>query len=77
MCSYGYMKGLVIINMKRFKHINCEMRKIISSNLSIGKRAIEIVNDLGLDISAVSKETKRNRVLIKESNSNIEPKFVS
>lgn len=42
--------------MKRFEHINYEMRKIISSCLSKGKKAVEIADDLNIDISAVSKE---------------------
>lgn len=57
--------------MKRFEHINYEMRKIISSYLSKNKKAVEIANDLNIDISAVSKELKRNRVLSKEAYSNI------
>lgn len=48
--------------MKRFEHINHEMRKIIASYLTKGKKVIEIANDLGLDISAVSKEAYRNTV---------------
>ncbi|MBQ0035484.1 MAG: hypothetical protein KBT35_01050 [Firmicutes bacterium] len=56
--------------MKRFEHINHEMRKIISNYLSKGKKAIEIANDLGLDVSAVSKEIKRNRIVTKEAYSN-------
>ena len=56
--------------MKRFEHINHEMRKIIASYLTKGKKAIEIANDLGLDVSAVSKEIKRNRVVSKEAYRN-------
>lgn len=56
--------------MKRFEHINYEMRKIISSSLTKNKKAIEIARDLGLDISAISKEIKRNRILLKEAYSN-------
>lgn len=57
--------------MKRFEHINYEMRKIISSSLSKGKKARQIADDLGLDVSAVSKEIKRNRVLSREAYRNI------
>lgn len=56
--------------MKRFEHINHEMRKIIASYLTKGKKAIEIANDLGLDVSAISKEIKRNRVVSKEAYRN-------
>lgn len=56
--------------MKRFEHINYEMRKIISSSLSKGKKARQIADDLGLDVSAVSKEIKRNRVVSKEAYRN-------
>lgn len=45
--------------MKRFEHINYEMRKIISSSLSKGKKARQIADDLGLDVSVVSKEIKK------------------
>lgn len=51
--------------MKRFEHINHEMRNIISNYLSKGKKVIEITNDLRLDVSAVSKEIKRNRIITK------------
>jgi len=57
--------------MKQFEHINYEMRKIISNGLSKNKKAKEIADDLSIDISAVSKELKRNRVLLKEAHSNI------
>lgn len=56
--------------MKRFEHINYETRKIISNYLSKGKKAIEIADDLGLDISAISKEIKRNRIVSKEAYRN-------
>ena len=57
--------------MKRFEHINHEMRKIISSSLTKSKKAVEIADDLGLDVSAVSKEIKRNRVVSKEAYRNV------
>ena len=56
--------------MKRFEHINYEMRKIIASYVAKGKKAKEIAEDLGIDISAVSKELKRNRVVSKEAYTN-------
>lgn len=62
---------MVNSNMKRFEHINYEMRKIISSYLSRNKKAKEIAEDLNLDISAVSKELKRNRIISKEAHSNV------
>ena len=46
------------------------MRKIISSSLSKGKKARQIADDLGLDVSAVSKEIKRNRIVSKEAYRN-------
>ena len=55
---------------RKFEHINYEMRKIISSSLTKGKKAIEIANDLNVDVSAISKEIKRNRVVSKEAYSN-------
>lgn len=56
--------------MKRFEHINYEMRKIIASYVAKGKKAKEIAEDLCVDISAVSKELKRNRVVSKEAYTN-------
>lgn len=57
--------------MRNFEHINYEMRKIISSSLTKSKKAKEIADELSVDISAISKEIKRNRVLTKEAYSNI------
>ena len=56
--------------MKRFEHINYEMRKIIASLLSRNGKATEIANELNLDVSTISKEIKRNRILSKESHRN-------
>lgn len=56
--------------MKRFEHINYEMRKIIASYVTKGKKAKEIAEELCIDISAVSKELKRNRVVSKEAYTN-------
>ena len=47
------------------------MRKIIASKLTRSYKAKEIADELSIDISAVSKEIKRNRVLTKEDYSNV------
>lgn len=47
------------------------MRKIIASYLTKGKKAIDIAEDLNIDVSAVSKEIKRNRVLSREAYRNV------
>ena len=57
--------------MRNFEHINYEMRKIIASKLTRSYKAKEIADELSIDISAVSKEIKRNRVLTKEAYSNV------
>lgn len=57
--------------MRKFEHINYEMRKIIASKLTRSYKAKEIADELSIDISAVSKEIKRNRVLTKETYSNV------
>ena len=53
--------------MKKWKHINFEQRKLISHLLTKKAKLCEIAELLGVDASAVSKEIRRNRVLMKES----------
>lgn len=50
--------------MKTWKHINLEMRKIISSGIAHDEKLIEISQRLAIDPRSVSKEVRRNRIPI-------------
>lgn len=50
-----------MINMKEWKHINKEQRKIITSGIAHNYKLKEIAEVLNLDPTSISKEVKRNR----------------
>ena len=54
--------------MKKWKHLNFEQRKLITSFLTKGMRLCEIADYLGFDPTAISKEIKRNRILSKKGS---------
>ena len=56
----------------KFEHINFDQRKIINNQITRFKAtAVDIGNLLGLDPTSISKEVKRNRIVSKETSSNI------
>ena len=55
--------------MKKWKHINFEQRKIISSQISKKAKLVEIADLLELYPTSVSKEIKRNRII--DNNSKV------
>lgn len=52
--------------MKNWEHLNFEQRKIISSQLSHSAKLCEIAELLGKDPTSISKEIKRNRIIVKQ-----------
>jgi Transposase and inactivated derivatives, IS30 family len=54
--------------MKKWKHINFEQRKFITSSISHNYKLKEIGELLSLDPTSISKEVKRNRILIDPSS---------
>jgi Transposase and inactivated derivatives, IS30 family len=50
--------------MKKWKHINFEQRKAISSGISHEQKIKYIGLFLGIDPTSISKEVKRNRILV-------------
>lgn len=50
--------------MKKWKHINFEQRKTISSSISHNYKLKDIGELLSIDPTSISKEVKRNRVLV-------------
>ena len=59
--------------MKKWKHINLEQRKTIISGISHDYKLKEIGEILGLDPTSISKEVRRNRILIDPKTTNIKP----
>lgn len=58
--------------MKRFEHINFEKRKIINNRITVHKDSAKAISELiYCDPTAISKELKRNRFILKEASSNI------
>ncbi len=55
--------------MKTWKHINFEQRKIISSGISNDFKLKDIALALNLDPTSISKEVKRNRIVVSAGNS--------
>jgi len=51
--------------MKKWKHINFEQRKTITSGIAHNKKLYEIADMLNLDPTSVSKKVKRNRTITK------------
>jgi transposase, IS30 family len=52
--------------MTHWKHLNLEQRKSISNMLSKEYTCVEIADILQLDPTSISKELKRNRILVKK-----------
>lgn len=50
---------------KNWKHINFEQRKNISSCIAHGYKLVQIAKLLGLDPTSISKEVRRNRIVVK------------
>ena len=50
--------------MKKWKHINFEQRKIIASSIAHNMKVKYIGELLGLDPTGISREVKRNRLIV-------------
>lgn len=59
--------------MKKWKHINFEQRKTISSSISHNYKVKDIGDILSLDPTSISKEVKRNRILVDSISTIIKP----
>ena len=66
-----------MLYMKKWKHINYEQRKTISSGISHKMKVKDIAELLNLDPTAVSREVKRNRSIVEpiKQNNNCCPKL--
>ena len=58
--------------MKKWKHINFEQRKTISSGIAHNLKVKDIGELLDLDPTGISREVKRNRTIVQPIKSNIE-----
>ena len=63
---------LEVCIMKKWKHINFEQRKTISSGISHKMKVKDIGELLDLDPTGISREVKRNRIIVEPIKSNIE-----
>ena len=61
MCFFAKKEGM---NMKDWKHLTLEQRKVISNGISHNYKLKEIAESLGFDPTRISKEVKRNREAI-------------
>ena len=50
------------LKVKKWKHINLEQRKVISSGIAHNDKLIEISERLSLDPRSISREVRRNRI---------------
>ena len=55
---------------KNWKHINFEQRKTINSCISHNFKLVQIAELLQLDPTSISKEVKRNRIVVKPGSTN-------
>ena len=61
MCFFAKKEEM---NMKDWKHLTLEQRKVISNGISHNYKLKEIAESLGFDPTSISKEVKRNREAI-------------
>ena len=57
--------------MKKWKHINFEQRKTISSGIAHKMKVKDIGELLDLDPTDISREVKRNRTIVEPIKNNI------